>query len=229
MMIDTNVYKMLGDELGAIAEDWDAGMLASGETEIPGDIRHHHKVALAAFQLAVFRNEKLPLRWLNSPGSAAKNGVSTFASMAYIKAAAAGYSEMERADMAHYMTSDDGIRYTLQAASGPGLVSERTRTDFGISTTPTSLQADYELQNGGIFIKDNELMIPRFNGVRLMHSERAEEKGLDMTKRCVAMQQGAFKPIFNAINILSLNSGAADATYDKFVVIKQTENATKKQ
>lgn len=60
--------------------------------------------------------------------------------MAYIKSGAAGLSEMNKEDLGHYMVSGDGVNYLLQVAGGPGLVSERTRTDLGISTTPNSFQ-----------------------------------------------------------------------------------------
>lgn len=222
-MIDANIYKSLGNELGAIAEDWDTDSLIADNVEVSGSIAQHHQVAIAAFNLAVLRNDKLPLQWIGLSGSAAKNGISIFATMAYIKSGAAGLSEMAKDDFGNYMVSGDGVNYMLQVAGGPGLVSERTRTDLGISTTPHSFQADYELQNGNIVLRDGKLTIPRFDGVRLMHAERAEEKGLDMSKKCIAMQQGAFKPVFNAINLLSLKSGAAEATYDKFANIRQPD------
>ena len=224
-MIDINIYKVLGDELSVVAEEWDVDSHAIDDAEVLGGIVHHHRVALSAFNLAVLRNDELPLQWLEPSGGAAKNGVSIFATMAYIKSGAAGLNGMDKNNFGRYITSGDGINYLLQVADGPGLVSERTRTDFGISTTPNSIQVDHELRAGAISINDGKLTIPRFDGVHMMHTERAEEKGLDMSKKCIAMQRGAFKPIFNAINLLSLNSGAAEATYDKFAAMKQAEHA----
>jgi hypothetical protein len=47
-MIDVNIYKSLGNELGAIAEDWDTDSLIADNVEVSGSIAQHHQVAIAA-------------------------------------------------------------------------------------------------------------------------------------------------------------------------------------
>lgn len=219
-MIAVDVYRTLGQNLEEIAQDWDHDSLVAHSPEKVGDIEYCHQVAMVAFQLAVLRNDSLPLSWLSVQGGAAKNGVSIFATMSYMKAATAGYNGMARSELDAYVLSDDALRYAVQVASGPGLASVRTRTEFGMLVEPRSAQLDCMIKNGSISIKDDRLAIPGFDGTYHMHLERAEEKGLDMTKRCMAMQKGAFKPIFRAINLLSINSGAAAETYEKFAAMR---------
>jgi hypothetical protein len=130
---------------------------------------------------------------------------------------------MARDELHAYVLSDDAIRFAAQVANGPGIASIRTRTEFGILMEPRSVQLDCMIKNGSIYIEDGRLGIPDFDSRHQMHLERAEEKGLDMTKKCIAMQKGAFKPIFRAINLLSVNSSAAAETYEKFATIRSDE------
>ena len=67
-MIAVDVYRTLGQNLEEIAQDWDHDSLVAHSPEKVGDIEYCHQVAMVAFQLAVLRNDSLPLSWLSVQG-----------------------------------------------------------------------------------------------------------------------------------------------------------------
>jgi hypothetical protein len=214
-MIDVNpeAYMQFGRALERVAEQWDA---ASHKYKNPmGTIMYHHEMISEAYRDVVLTDKTLPYRWLHEQ-SAIYDGMGIFSNLAFLKAGAAGYGGLDKADLHSYMMNSDSLQYAVGLASGPSLAAGRTETDLGMKDHNHPYASDNAIVYRDVQVVDGRFLIPRFKDVHEDHLERAEKKGLDRSKRCQAMMHQAFPTIYRAVMLLSVNSSAADSIYDHY-------------
>lgn len=215
--IRPETYRRLGESMIPVAESWTPDEFQPKRN--PGTLDRFHEVVKATYKSTIHNDPALPEIWGKSKGIA--DAMEVFTALSFMKAAAWGYNEKPKNRLSEIVLSSDGLRYATRLAIGHSIIAGRTEFDFSLSNHHASYPGDYQITSGNVTMIDEKLIIPTFDLVRLHHTEAVKAKGLETNRQCPALPHRAFPIIYQAVNILNINSGVANDTYDRFADMKR--------